>query len=156
MFLDVTVKLKTISRWQICTVNLQIATNTLNVTNLKHHPAVYIKTFCIIQRITSKVTQFDLRFTLCNLQVIHANVILLTARLVKMLKNVMSFLVMKTFKIKHYFVGNSKSLIFQMPCKLCSKLYVQFTIERFRFQRNNYKSCQRKAEREILYTKVPS
>ena len=155
MFLDVTVKLKIICWWQICTVNLQIATNTLNVTNLKHHPVVYIKT-CIIQRITSKFTQFDLCFTLCNLQMIHTNVILFTARLVKMLKNVMSFLVMKTFKIKHYFVGNSKSLIFLMSCKLCGKPYVQFTTERFRFQCNNYKSCQRKAEREILYAKVLS
>ena len=75
-----------------------------------------------------------------------------------MLKNVMSFLVMKTFKIKHYFVGNSKSLIFLMSCKLCGKPYVQFTTERFRFQCNNYKYreklrgkyCMQKSPHELF------
>ena len=53
----------------------------------------------------------------------------------------------ETFKINHYFDCNSKCLIYLMSCKVCGKQYVGSTTERFRFRWNNYKSCQRKAER---------
>ena len=47
----------------------------------------------------------------------------------------------------HYFDCNSKCLIYLMSCKVCGKQYVGSTTDRFRFRWNNYKSCQRKAER---------
>ena len=53
----------------------------------------------------------------------------------------------ETFKISHCFDSNSKCLIYLMSCKVCGKQYVGSTTERFRFQWNNYKSFQRKAER---------
>ena len=34
-----------------------------------------------------------------------------------------------------------------MSCKVCGKQYVGSATERFRFRWNNYKSCQRKAEK---------
>ena len=54
----------------------------------------------------------------------------------------------ETFKINHYFDCNSKSLIYLISCKVCGKQYVESTMGRFKFRWNNYKSSQRKAERE--------
>ena len=58
-----------------------------------------------------------------------------------------SHVTQETFKINHYFDCNSKSLIYLISCKVCDKQYVESTTERFRLRWNNYKSCQRKAER---------
>ena len=60
----------------------------------------------------------------------------------------------ETFKINHCFDRNSKCLIYLMFCKVCGKQYVGSITERFRFRWNNYKSCQRKAERGGLYAKL--
>ena len=53
----------------------------------------------------------------------------------------------ETFKINHCFDCNSECFIYLLSCKVCGKQYVGSTTERFRFRWNNYKSCQRKAER---------
>ena len=53
----------------------------------------------------------------------------------------------ETFKINHCFHCNSKCLIYLMSCKVCGKQNMGSTTERFMFRSNNYKSCQRKAER---------
>ena len=59
----------------------------------------------------------------------------------------LNYVTKETFKINHCFDCNSKFLIYLMSCKLCGKRYVGSTTERFRFRWNNYKPCQKKAER---------
>ena len=53
----------------------------------------------------------------------------------------------KNFKINHYFVCNSKSLIYLISCNVCGKQYVESKTETFKFWWHNYKSRQQKAER---------
>ena len=53
----------------------------------------------------------------------------------------------ETFKINHRFNCNSKCLIYLFSCKVCGKQYVGSTADKFRYQWNNYKNYQRKAER---------
>ena len=74
---------------------------------------------------------FDLSFNLYNVRLVPANEILLSAKLAK-----------RVFQS-----CNSKSLFYLIFFKVCGKQYVGSKAERFRFQWNNYKSSQRKAER---------
>ena len=83
------------------------------------------------QRVTSAVIQFDLSFNLYNVRLVPANEILLSAKLAK----------------RVFHSCNSKNLFYLIFCKVCGKQYVGSKAERFRFQWNNYKSSQRKAER---------
>ena len=53
----------------------------------------------------------------------------------------------EAFKINHRFNCNSKCLVYLLSCKVCGKQYVGSTTDKFRFRWNNYKNCQRKAER---------
>ena len=53
----------------------------------------------------------------------------------------------ESFKINHRFNCNSKCLVYLLSCKVCGKQYVGSTTDKFRFRWNNYKNCQRKAER---------
>ena len=53
----------------------------------------------------------------------------------------------ETFKINHHFNCNSKCLIYLFSCKVCGKQYFGLTTDKFRYRWNNYKNCQRKAER---------
>ena len=52
----------------------------------------------------------------------------------------------KRFKINLYFNCNSKCLIYLFSCKVCRKQYVGSTTDKFRYQWNNYRNSQRKAE----------
>ena len=45
----------------------------------------------------------------------------------------------ETYKINHKFNCNSRSLIYLLTCKQCSKQYISQTIDDFRFKWNNYK-----------------
>ena len=100
---------------------------------------------------TSEVIRFDLSFSLCNVQIVSANVTILSSRLAKMLKNRILWIFQScnwgTFKINHYCDCNKKSPIYLISCKVCSEEHVGSTTDRLRFWWNNYKSFQRKAER---------
>ena len=71
----------------------------------------------------------------------------LTCNNVKECDTFTSHVTKETFKINHRFDCNSKCLIYLLSCKVCGKQYVGSTTDRFRFRWNNYKNCQRKAER---------
>ena len=71
----------------------------------------------------------------------------LTCNDVKECDTFTSHVTKETFKINHRFDCNSKCLIYLLSCKVCGKQYVGSTTDRFRFRWNNYKNCQRKAER---------
>ena len=53
----------------------------------------------------------------------------------------------ETFKINHHFNCNSKCLVYVFSCKVYEKKYVGSTTDKFSYRWNNYKNCQRKAER---------
>ena len=71
----------------------------------------------------------------------------LTCNNVKECDTFTSHVTKETFKINHRFDCNIKCLIYLLSCKVCGKQYVGSTTDRFRFRWNNYKNCQRKAER---------
>ena len=51
----------------------------------------------------------------------------------------------KVYKINHYFNCDSKLIVYLLTCKRCGIQYVGQTTDKFRYQWNNYKACQRKA-----------
>ena len=53
----------------------------------------------------------------------------------------------ESLEANHHFDCISKSFIYSMSCKMCSKQYVGSTSERFRYRWNNYKIDQVKAGR---------
>ena len=82
---------------------------------------------------------------------VPANVILLTAKLAKMLKNAMIFPIMWLRKLLESVIILSVIVIYIISCKVCGKQCVRSAMERFRFPWNNNKSCQRKSwERETV------
>ena len=71
----------------------------------------------------------------------------LTCNNIKECDTFTSHVTKETFKINHHFNCNSKCLIYLFSCKVCGKQYVGSTTDKFRYRWNNYKNCQRKAER---------
>ena len=50
----------------------------------------------------------------------------------------------ESFKINHDLCSNDKCLVYLLTCKVCKKQYTGGTVDRFRFQWNNYKESNRK------------
>ena len=71
----------------------------------------------------------------------------LTCNNIKECDTFTSYATKETFKISHHFNCSSKCLTYLFACKVCWKHYVGSTTNKFRYQWNNYKNCQRKAER---------
>ena len=71
----------------------------------------------------------------------------LTCNNIKKCDTFKSHVTKETFKIDHHFNCISKCLICLFSCKVCGKQYVGSTTDKFRYRSNNYKNCQRKAER---------
>ena len=72
----------------------------------------------------------------------------LTCNNIKECDTFTSHVTKETFKINHHFNYNSKCLIYCFSCKVCAKQCAGSTSDKFRYRWNNYKNCQRKAERE--------
>ena len=53
----------------------------------------------------------------------------------------------RQYRINHRLDCDDRSLVYLLSCKICSRQYVSQTTDKFRFRRNNYKACQRKAVR---------
>ena len=71
----------------------------------------------------------------------------LTCNNIKKCDTFKSHVTKETFKTNHHFNCISKCLIYLFSCKVCGKEYVGSTTDKFRYRWNNYKNCQRKAER---------
>ena len=71
----------------------------------------------------------------------------LTCNNIKECNTFISHVTKETFKINHHFNCNSKCLIYLFSGKVCGKQWVGSTTYKFRYQWNNCKNCQCKAER---------
>ena len=71
----------------------------------------------------------------------------LTCNNIKECDTFTSHVTKEMFKTNLHFNCNSKCLIYLFSYKVCGKQYVGSTTDKFRYWWDNYKNCQRKAER---------
>ena len=113
--------------------------------------------FCIISYSTqtpkpfSSISDLPIGFGICNIPRCHVS------KNVKDCYKFSSHVTKEFVKINYYFDYTNMSLIYLITFKVCGCLYVDSATERYRFPLNNYKSCQRKAEKGGgLHAKVSS